>query len=84
MTASTLTLEGFRDLLDRHGGDLAHWPAGEVASAIALIEASPEARALLDQAQRLDATLASPPKAPPGLADRIVAAALAQDCGRKN
>ena len=84
MTASPLTLEGFRDLLDRHGGDLAHWPAGQVAAALALLECSPEARALLDQAQDLDAALASPSKAPPGLGERIVAAALGQESKHKN
>lgn len=84
MTASSLSLEGFRDLLDRHGGDMAQWPASQTASAISLLDASPDARALLAQAQQLDASLAAAPKAPAGLADRIVAAALGQDSGRKN
>ncbi|MGE5517204.1 MAG: hypothetical protein ACM31D_15475 [Bacteroidota bacterium] len=84
MTASTLTLEGFRELLDRFGGELSRWPARERATADALLEHSPEARSLLAEAARLDAALAATPKAPAGLADRIVAAALAQDRARKN
>lgn len=84
MTTSTLSLEGFRDLLARHGGDVSRWPARERAAAGTLLEQSSEAQALLAEAAQLDAHLAVTPKAPAGLADRIVTAALNQDPGRKN
>lgn len=84
MTTSPLSLEGFRELLDRFGGELSRWPVRERASADALLEHSPEAQSLLAEALRLDACLAATPKAPAGLADRIVAAALTRDRPSKN
>ena len=84
MTASTLTLEGFRDLLDRFGGDLTSWPARERVAADALLAISADAKALLAETAAVDSVLATPPKAPAGLADRIVAAALEQSPSRKN
>lgn len=83
MTPSILSLDGFRDLLDRHGGELSRWPAPERAAAGALLEHSPEAQTLLAEAARLEADLAATPKAPAGLADRIVAAALGGDRSHK-
>lgn len=84
MTASTLSVEGFRDLLARHGGDVSRWPVRERAAAAPLLEHSSEAQALLAEAAQMDTHLATTPKAPAGLADRIVAAALKQDPGRKS
>ncbi|MCR6632558.1 MAG: hypothetical protein NVV74_22325 [Magnetospirillum sp.] len=82
MTSSTLSVEGFRDLLDRLGGDLSCWPAPERQAATALIEQSPEAQQMLAEARRLDAGLSRPPSAPKGLADRIVKTALGKDDGQ--
>lgn len=84
MTASTLTLEGFRDLLDRFGGDLTSWPARERIAADALLAISTDAKALLAETTAVDHALAAAPKAPAGLSDRIVAAALEQSPSRKN
>lgn len=84
MTASSLSLEGFRDLLDRFGGDISRWPAPERDASRALLEQSPEAQALLAEAGHLDAYLSAMPKAPAGLASRIVAAALSKDPGSKS
>lgn len=84
MTASTLSLEGFRDLLDRFGGDLNSWPARERNAADALLAVSSDAQTLLAQAVTVDDILSTVPKAPVGLADRIVAAALKQPTSRKN
>ncbi len=69
----------FQDLVDRHGEDLALWPAALRADAEALLEHSDRARSILDAAARLRQTLTSGPKvrAPAGLAARI--AALADD-----
>lgn len=84
MTASALSLEGFQDLIDRFGGDLSTWPATDRTAADMLLSHSAEAQSLLATAQGLDAGLAATPKAPAGLADRIVAAALNGPSGRKN
>lgn len=84
MTTSILSIEGFRGLLDRHGGDLSRWPAPDRAAAALLLERSPLAQEMLAEATRLDTQLSATPKAPAGLADRIVAAALKQDSDRKN
>lgn len=84
MTASTLTLEGFRNLLDRFGGDLTSWPARERIAADALLAISADAKALLAESMAVDHVLAAVPKAPAGLADRVIAAALEQSPSRKN
>ncbi|SEH61875.1 hypothetical protein [Magnetospirillum fulvum] len=71
----TITLEEFSDLLDRLGDSIADWPADHRVPAEALLTQSAEARLLLAQAVALgDALRAAPPKAPPGLVDRILAA----------
>jgi hypothetical protein len=76
MTVPVLTLEAFQALLDRYGGELSSWPAPDAVAATKLLEANSEARVMLEHARALDAALANSPKAPAGLADRIVAAAL--------
>ncbi len=45
--------------LDRWGGELARWPAAEARSARALLERSPAARALQEQALELERDLTS-------------------------
>jgi len=67
----------FGDLLDLHGSDPRAWPAAEREAALRLLDASAEARALLEEARLLDAALAAPP-GPPASAElraRILAAA---------
>jgi ferric-dicitrate binding protein FerR (iron transport regulator) len=67
----------FGDLLDLHGPDLRGWPAADREAAARLLDASAEARALLEEARLLDAALAAPP-GPPASAElraRILAAA---------
>ncbi|WP_049792622.1 hypothetical protein [Polymorphum gilvum] len=72
MSKTTMTLEEFRDCLDRYGDDPARWP--DAAAARALLEESDAARAALDEMRRLRAAFsasAGSPRAPAGLADRI-------------
>ena len=65
----------FEDLLDRHGADSTHWPSRHQLPAALLLDRSPMARALLDDARRLHAALQAlpTPTTPPGLHARIVA-----------
>jgi hypothetical protein len=67
----------FEDLVDRLGEDLSRWPEAQRLAADALLATSEEARAIIAQAKSLRQALATPPvRAPAGLADRIVAAAV--------
>jgi hypothetical protein len=69
----------FEDLIDRLGDDMCRWPDAQRQAADLLLAASAEARALLREAHKLRAALSMPAiRAPAGLADRIVSAALAQ------
>ena len=70
----SMSLESFEDALDTYGGDFDRWPADVRLSAETLVERSEDARALLRQAEALDAVLAPDPvpAAPAELADRIV------------
>ncbi|MBI2242057.1 MAG: hypothetical protein HYU59_14780 [Magnetospirillum gryphiswaldense] len=71
-----MTVGEFSDLLDRLGSDLAQWPEPQRHAAEALLERSSSAAQALAEALKLaDAVKASQPKAPSGLADRIIAAA---------
>ena len=66
----------FENLLDRQGADPARWPAAERTRANALLQASPQAQALLAEAQQLGEALdqAFPPMpAPASLESRILA-----------
>ncbi len=65
----------FAELLDAYGADPRRWPAAERAAALALAQASTEARRLLEQAAATDALLAMPPGIVPSsdLASRIMA-----------
>ncbi|WP_155524443.1 hypothetical protein [Oleisolibacter albus] len=53
-----MTPSRFEDLLDRHGPDLAQWPAGERAAADALLRRAPEMAALLEADRQLRTVLA--------------------------
>jgi hypothetical protein len=55
-----MTLERFGQLVDAYGADFARMPEAERASARALLESSPQARALWDEARALDALLDTP------------------------
>lgn len=68
----------FRDAVDRHGEDLSAWPVSERSEAIQLLASEPAARSILDDARSLRAAIAAQAniRAPAGLADRIVRAAL--------
>ncbi len=70
-----MTVDRLRDLLDAWGAAEDRWPADERAAALALIASSAEARALRDEAARLDALLDGDPVDPPS--DLLVARVLA-------
>lgn len=67
-----------RDAVDRHGEDLSTWPLSERHGAIQLLANDPDARCVLDEARAMRALIAGHAsiRAPVGLADRIVRAAL--------
>lgn len=76
MNDLVLSVGEFSDLLDRLGCDLAHWPDAQRKAAEILLEQSPTAVEALAEAVALaDSVKAGQPKAPAGLADRIIAAA---------
>ncbi len=74
-----MTLDRLRAVLDAYGAAPERWPDGERDAALALVAASPAARALRDDAARLDALLDDDVVESPSaaLASRIVAAAPA-------
>jgi len=53
-----MSVERIANLADRHGAELAHWPRAEASMARAFLAVSPEARAALARAVRLDRVLA--------------------------
>ncbi len=67
-----------RDAVDRHGEDLSTWPLSERSEAIQLLASEPAARSVIDEARALRAAITEPSaiRAPAGLADRILQAAL--------
>ena len=67
-----------QDAIDRLGGDLSAWPLADRERAQALLTQDPASLSLLDDASALRAALRDQPviRAPAGLADRIVRAAL--------
>ncbi|MDR6873677.1 hypothetical protein J2Y55_004704 [Bosea sp. BE125] len=73
-----MKLGEFQDAIDRHGDDLATWPTALRQPGLALLLASPTARAALDEARNLRAAFrsASPIRAPKNLIDRIVQGAV--------
>lgn len=69
----------FEDLIDRLGEDISLWPEPQRAAATQLLDSSEQAKAVLDAAMVLRSALSAPPiKAPSGLAERIVSAAMRQ------
>lgn len=76
MSNTSLSVGEFSDLLDRLGCDLAVWPIAQRQAAEALLQSSAAATETLAEAIALAETMkAAQPKAPAGLADRIIAAA---------
>jgi len=73
---TTLTLQRFEALLELHGSALERWPARDRDAASTLLASNDVARALLDEAQRLDAALASLPAAEPSAALRRAVAEI--------
>jgi hypothetical protein len=79
-TVRTMDVKELEDLIDRLGEDISRWPDAQRQAATELLVYSNDARALLEEARVLRAALTAPPvRAPAGLADRIVAAALRMD-----
>ncbi len=74
---STMSLERLRALLDAYGANPDRWPPEERATALALLEQSPEAQRWRDASAHLDALLDQAPgyEASADLIDRILAAA---------
>jgi len=73
-----MTPERFEALAEAYGGDVARWPDAEREAAAAWMAAEPmRAGEILARAGDLDAVLAAyaPPRAMPGLAERIAAGA---------
>lgn len=70
-----MDIETFEDLVDRLGEDVSAWPSPEREAGTALIAASARAREIVADAARLRQELSrrTPPRAPAGLADRIMA-----------
>jgi hypothetical protein len=54
-----MSAERLQDLADRHGPELSHWPRAEASAARLLLAISPEARAILARADRLDSILST-------------------------
>jgi len=74
-----MNIEEFEDCVDRYGEDVASWPSPERERGAALVRSSLAARGIVSQAKLLRAAMtgAAPVRAPFGLADRIVARAVA-------
>lgn len=68
MPDERMQLERFRDLVDAYGARPTRWPEAERASAVALLQGSAEAQALLREANRLDQVLDRAPKLEPSAA----------------
>lgn len=75
-----MDLAEFEDLVDRFGDDIGRWPPERRAAAQAYLATSGEARALLRQAGELRQMFETAPRpmAPPDLAARILARAVAE------
>ncbi|MGQ3344560.1 hypothetical protein [Bosea sp. (in: a-proteobacteria)] len=67
-----------QDAIDRHGEDLSAWPLADRDRALEFLAREPESRSLFQDAAALRTALRDQPviRAPAGLADRIVRAAL--------
>ena len=76
----------FRDLLDRHGSRPEDWPAERREKMLQLCADSPQARALLAEAEALDALFhaTAVPAATPDLAERLLRRTAAVVHGAEN
>jgi hypothetical protein len=73
---SSFSIADLQTAIDQFGADITAWPLPISSDARHLLDTSVAARELLAQATQLDQTLRGQPvKAPPGLVDRIAAAA---------
>jgi hypothetical protein len=74
-----MSVDRIADLADRHGAELSHWPRTDACAARALLAVSPEARAVLARAERLDRMLgaARTQSGTNDLRERLLAAAPA-------
>lgn len=80
--ANAVSLDDFMDMLERFGADVADWPLSdaELQSVAMLLVESPAARGAVADMRELEAELRGTlPRAPAGLADRILAAAGVAD-----
>lgn len=76
--ADILSLDDFFDLLGRYGADVNHWPlsSDQMAAVMRFLSRSAVAREALDEMRLIEAEMRqSLPRAPAGLADRVLAAA---------
>ena len=74
-----MKIEEFEDYVDRFGEDVSSWPSPQREGGRALLATSAAAQGVVSQAKLLRAAMSSaaPIRAPAGLADRIVAKAVA-------
>ena len=73
-----MELHQFESLIDELGEDFAKWPEPAAREAQALLETSPQARAIWQEAAQLRQLLSKPVRAPAGLLERIVKAVEAE------
>ena len=73
----SIDIQRFEQLLQSYGANADRWPTAERDAALALVQASSDARRLIDEAVQLDGILdlAASPEPSAALAARIVAAA---------
>jgi len=71
-----MTLERFKSLIEAYGADPARWPEAERSDAVGFVEASADARRILEEAALLDRVidLASTTPVTPQLQAKIMAA----------
>lgn len=74
-----MQIKEFQELVDRWGSRVERWPEPQRQQAVSLLEQSEEARIILAEAARIEGLAKPEVKAPPGLADRIVTAALGSE-----
>lgn len=71
-----MQVEEFEAALDEYGVELADWPAHLARQARALLEASSDARDILEAERSIASAFAEPIRAPAGLSGRILAQAF--------
>ena len=73
-----MTVSEFEDCIARHGGTLEAWPEGARLAALALLETTPQAVRLLDQARRFDRLFMLDDVPPPPAVAAILSRATAR------